>query len=216
MSWISPSKDEQNGIITNYTLKTTFSNTTFKNVSSRNFIVLTNLRPYHNYSFTVAASTIKGVGPQTEESTFETEEDGELELTSKYRFTLVTLCTLAPGASPTNISSSNVSENSFTINWSPPPESDWNGIIDYYVVNVTQTDNISETMTKETSSTYFTVYGLHPFYNYTYQVAAHTVALGPFSKPQTLITNEASKTFINTCFIHYNVQIYYNMLLYRA
>ena len=207
MSWIPPHKNEQNGIITNYTLRTTdiVSNTTFKNVSSSNFIVLTNLKPYRNYSFTVAASTIKGAGPQTEESTFETEEDGELELTSKYRFTLVTLCTLAPGAYPTNISSSNVSDNSFTISWSPPSESDWNGIIDYYVVNVTQTDNISETMTNETSSTYFTVSGLHPFYNYTYQVAAHTVALGPFSKPQSLITNEASKTFINTCFIHYNV-----------
>lgn len=79
MSWIPPHKDEQNGIITNYILKTTeiVLNTTFENVSSSNFIVLTNLKPHRNYSFTVAASTIKGAGPHTEESTFETEEDGE-------------------------------------------------------------------------------------------------------------------------------------------
>ena len=203
MSWIPPPKDEQNGIITNYTLKSTelVSNTTFENVSSSDFIVLTNLRPYRNYSFTVAASTIKGAGPHTEESTFETEEDGEPQRTSKYKFTLVTLHTLAPGTSPVNISTSNVSNSSFIISWSPPPESDRNGIIDYYVVNVKQTDKISETVTNETSLTDFTVSGLHPFYNYTYQVAAHTVALGPFSKPQTLITKEASKSFINTCLI---------------
>ena len=45
---------------------------------------------------------------------------------------------------------------------------------------------------------------------YIYQVTAHTLALGPFSKLQTLITNEASKTFINTCLIQY---MYFSLAL---
>ena len=66
------------------------------------------------------------------------------------------------------------------ITWQPPVEEERNGIIRRYVINITELDSGNEYQL-ENVTTEITVQNLHPFYRYSYSVAAETVALGPFT-----------------------------------
>ena len=64
-------------------------------------------------------------------------------------------------------------------------EEERNGIIRRYVINITELNSGTEYQLENTS-TEITVQNLHPFYQYSYSVAAETVALGPFT-PSAII-----------------------------
>lgn len=74
--------------------------------------------------------------------------------------------------------------------WYPPRFEDSNGIIREYIINITEinTGNSwqltvgNETFIAGSNNTITTfIDSLHPFYSYSFSIAAQTIALGPFS-----------------------------------
>ena len=78
VSWVAPSADQQNGIIRQYHINLTESETgviTYYTVQNTLQTTLTDLHPYYNYQVTVAAITI-GLGPYSTEATVQLPEAG--------------------------------------------------------------------------------------------------------------------------------------------
>ena len=67
-----------------------------------------------------------------------------------------------------------------------------NGIVRQYIINVTEVIT-GQDILLQTNGTDVTVDGLHPHYEYSYQVAAETVAVGPWSLPSIIHMPEDSK-----------------------
>ena len=95
-----------------------------------------------------------------------------------------------PRAPPLNVSGSVVNSSTIVLNWNPPDVDDQNGIIRYYVVNVTelQTGNMFQFTANATS---LTITSLHSAYTYEIAVSAATIGSGQFSPAVTLQTTEA-------------------------
>ena len=100
--------------------------------------------------------------------------------------------TTAPSAPPQNLRQVSIAATSITLNWQPPPEENWNGIIRLYFVFITELESGSSFILNSTTTNY-RVESLHPFYTYTFGVAAMTVAPGSISDNITLQTLEASE-----------------------
>ena len=101
----------------------------------------------------------------------------------------------APAGPPRNLAGFPTSPNSIYITWLSPSPSLTNGIIREYYVNVTN----SETGEREqllSQSESLEVTNLHPYSTYELAVAAHTVALGPFSQHIILQTWEDGMKFL--------------------
>ena len=97
-----------------------------------------------------------------------------------------------PRAPPLNVGGSVVNYSTIVLNWNPPDIDDQNGIVRYYVVNVTelQTGNMFQFTANATS---LTITSLHPAYTYKITVSAATIRPGPFSPTLTLQTDEAGR-----------------------
>ena len=77
--WTPPPEDLQNGIIVDYTVNITVTETgeSFQRTTDGNTtLILTGLHPYYTYSITVAASTSIGIGPYTVVYFIRMPEDG--------------------------------------------------------------------------------------------------------------------------------------------
>ena len=77
--WTPPPEDLQNGIIVDYTVNITVTETgeSFQHTTDGNTtLLLTGLHPYYTYSITVAASTSIGLGPYTVMYFIRMPEDG--------------------------------------------------------------------------------------------------------------------------------------------
>lgn len=103
----------------------------------------------------------------------------------------INLCSyfVVPSASPSTLSTTSVTSESFTLMWQPPPFEETNGIIRNYVIRVTEV-NTGQTFTETSNTTQVILVGLHPFYIYECQVAAETVGLGPYSTQITVQLDE--------------------------
>ena len=97
-----------------------------------------------------------------------------------------------PRAPPLNVSGIVVNSSTVVLNWKPPDIDDRNGIVRYYVVNVTevQTANIFQFIANATG---LSITSLHPSYTYAIAVSAATIGPGPFSPALTLQTAEAGR-----------------------
>ena len=91
----------------------------------------------------------------------------------------------APTALPENLIATPLNSRTLHITWQPPAEEERNGIIRRYIINIKEL-NSGDEYQLENASTEITVQDLHPFYRYSYSVAAETVALGPFT-PASII-----------------------------
>ena len=100
----------------------------------------------------------------------------------------------APTAPPENLIATPLDSKTLRITWQPPVEEERNGIIRRYVINITELNSGNEYQL-ENASTEITVQDLHPFYRYSYSVAAETVALGPFT-PSSIIEMPEDGMFI--------------------
>ena len=96
------------------------------------------------------------------------------------RISYHTIISIAPSGPPTAILVSSLNSTSLSISWSPPLLPHTNGIIQYYIVNVSVAESQAN-LQYETSSLSLTLNGLHPFYTHTVIVSAVTIAPGPFS-----------------------------------
>ena len=76
--------------------------------------------------------------------------------------------------------------SSLIVTWLDIPFHEANGIILYYVINITVIDS-SENIYEETEETILELSELHPFYTYLISVSAFTIDYGPFS-PEVSLT----------------------------
>ena len=86
----------------------------------------------------------------------------------------------APTAPPDNLIAIPLDSRTLHITWQPPVEEERNGIIRRFIINITELNSGTE-FQLENATTEITVQNLHPFYQYSYSIAAKTVALGPFT-----------------------------------
>jgi len=94
-----------------------------------------------------------------------------------------------------NVLGSSVSSETLYIEWSDPPFGDRNGLINSYIVNVTELFTGAIT-THTVMVTSITLLSLHPFYQYEVRVAAVTVSSGPFSPPITVQTDSDGENYV--------------------
>ena len=108
---------------------------------------------------------------------------------------IILLSLLAPITSPQSLSVTVIDSVSISVTWSiPQPISDHNGIIRSYSIKVTAIGDInSEVFLFGSQSTSFNTSVLSPFATYSVQVAAVTVATGPFTTSYSVTTQEDGK-----------------------
>lgn len=90
-----------------------------------------------------------------------------------------------PMSAPIEIHSSSLDSRTLLLNWSPPPIGNRNGVIRMYYVNLTEEETGRE-FHFETELVNLTQTSLHPFYHYSWIIAAFTVGIGPYSSPLTV------------------------------
>lgn len=73
-----------------------------------------------------------------------------------------------------------ITSTSISLQWSPPVEMFWNGIIREYLINITEYDT-GIILAYHSMTTSITVSSLHPYYTYLGQISAFTVGYGPFT-----------------------------------
>ena len=84
--------------------------------------------------------------------------------------------------------------------WDEIPSKDENGIIRYYLVNVTETNTGYHYQTTSTTSD-IALSNLHPYYTYSITVAAYTIEEGPFSTPVSFTTLQDSMSIISITYV---------------
>ena len=96
----------------------------------------------------------------------------------------------APSSPPSLIAIYSIDSSSVAIIWSPPPKLEQNGVIREYWINVTNIETgkhwINISTTKNTI-----IKSLLPSFTYEFEVAAYTVALGPYCNILNLTMPEA-------------------------
>lgn len=98
----------------------------------------------------------------------------------------------APIAAPQQVT---VFKNStyLTLSWNPPPFEDTNGLIQYYIILVTELDTNTSLPPVTSFSTEITLNDLHPYYIYQCMIAAYTSAIGPYTSPVTVQLDQEGK-----------------------
>ena len=189
LSWSPPPAEAHNGDIVHYIITYTEVQTG-SNITTMSFntdITLGNLHPFYNYIITIAAFTVD-IGPSSIPITVQTLEDGDYIIILQCMMydllfhVVITLFPLtAPSAPPANISAVALSPTELYITWQPPVFSQQNGIIRSYMLIV----SILERGTSEqqtSSEPQLMLQDLHPFYTYSFFIAAVTIGPGPFSE----------------------------------
>ena len=106
---------------------------------------------------------------------------------AKYSFYLPLFT--APSSAPLNPTWQVTSSRTVNISWYPPPLEDQNGIIRYYSIRITEIDT-GYIFEVESNFTWIFLDFLHPYYTYTIQFSAVTVAQGPFGASIIFTTPE--------------------------
>ena len=94
-----------------------------------------------------------------------------------------------------------VDSRTLNLSWQPPADINTNGIIQQYVIEITETDTGS-IFQLATNLTFLVVNDLHPYYEYCCTVAAETVDLGPHSAPVTILLPEDGKLILELYSVH--------------
>ena len=115
---------------------------------------------------------------------------------------MIFLIIAAPSGPPQSISGSVISSTSVQLSWSPPLSVHQNGLIQSYTILVfEQQTNTTVEEHQDFQENMIIITSLHPHYDYTLSVAAHTVTLGPYGSV-TLMTSqdgrsEAEQSIVN-------------------
>lgn len=96
-----------------------------------------------------------------------------------------------PSAAPENVSAVALDATTVELLWEAPPLDSQNGIIRHYSIDILvrntretfklQSENVTQTL----------IMNLHPYYEYSFQVAAITIGAGPLSMAVTATTSES-------------------------
>ena len=101
---------------------------------------------------------------------------------------------IVPTAPPTFVNATSVNPYVISLQWQPPPPVHQNGIIQYYIVHVSET-NTGRFWTFYSVDGSLLVSALHPYYVYECDIAAITTGTGPFERV-IVRTNEAGKQLV--------------------
>ena len=81
------------------------------------------------------------------------------------------------------------------LSWNPPRPDEQNGVIVYYIVNITAIHPyMGETFQQNCPMVSCNVSQLYPYHTYQFTVSAVTIAPGPYSETSTVTTLETGKT----------------------
>lgn len=80
------------------------------------------------------------------------------------------------------------------VSWDAPPTEHQNGEVRQYIVNITE-DNTGLMWQEGSETRELKLNSLHPYYNYSCQVAAVTVSMGPFGETITVTTLQDRKLY---------------------
>ena len=81
------------------------------------------------------------------------------------------------------------------LTWTLPPLIDINGIIRNYVIRIRERET-SQVWIFQTTNSRINITSLHPYYNYECEVAAHTIATGPYTNSVRVQTMEAGNNIV--------------------
>lgn len=174
LTWLPPLAGDGNGVVRNYTINITELETgrMEQYVTSDLNITVSSRHPFYRYRYVLAAETI-GLGPFTDP-------------------TVIHMPEAAPASAPLGIAAATVTSTGFLLSWSGPPVQDHNGVIRNYSIIIREL-NTGNTVNLVSQTTNQLFDSLQPYYNYSVQVAAVTVAPGPFSPAFVITTLEDSK-----------------------
>ena len=94
----------------------------------------------------------------------------------------------APSEAPRYSRHTVLNAYSLIITWSPPRSSYQNGVINHYNLQLNDTTGL-----RSVTQTSYTAKNLHPYFIYTYSIAAFTVDTGPYSLQMSVRMPEAGK-----------------------
>ena len=94
-----------------------------------------------------------------------------------------------PSLPPRNVQGSVASSTNILLTWEAPVSSGQNGIIQHYVVRVTEVETMREFLLTSVTTSISAV-DLHPYYTYSFTVAAVTIGQGPSTPALSLQTLE--------------------------
>ncbi|XP_074611679.1 receptor-type tyrosine-protein phosphatase F-like isoform X2 [Acropora palmata] len=183
VQWDQVPAADQNVVILNYTIKYTETDSsgseaiaekTVVVVAPKRNVTLENLNEYKIYKITVAASTSKGKGRESEPPLqIRTEQD-------------------KPKAPPSNVTGHSPSSTSIFVQWDQVPTEDQNGVIQSYTVIYKMLEVCPGLVTrnKTTSDNNFTLTGLNKYTNYSITVFASTVKGNGIVSPATIIRTD--------------------------
>jgi len=101
-----------------------------------------------------------------------------------------------PGEPPRNVRGQNDSSTSILVEWEPPRQEVWYGILRGFRIRYVAAINEHASVTTELISeqeTSYTISNLEEFTNYSIEVTAVTVGEGPYSTPIIVITDQDCK-----------------------
>ena len=91
---------------------------------------------------------------------------------------LLLFYSIVPTGSPRYLTVNVTSSSAVTLHWSPPESHLLNGVIQHYIVTLSNSETGQSTLlTSENTNIYIT--NLHPFYTYSCSVVAVTVGFSP-------------------------------------
>ena len=100
-----------------------------------------------------------------------------------------------PVGSPEITAATAVDPMTIQASWNPPRPDEQNGIIGYYIVNVTGTHpRMGESFQQNCYSVSCNITHLYPYQTYQLTVSAITIGPGPYSEVYTVTTLEAGKS----------------------
>ena len=201
MDWDEPLAEHQNGIIREYHINFTESETgkTFFEVVTTDSATISSLHPNYNYYINVTAVTVLP-GPTSPAIVVMTPEDGtynrwcSVHINADRHYMHVSFnINPVPSGYPQGMSTTTISTTSATLSWSELPQEQQNGVIIGYVISVVVLEDNS-TFSLSSTSTNVTLTTLKPYRTYICIVAAQTaVGTGPFGTQLSFVTLEAGK-----------------------
>ena len=192
LSWFSPSRESQNGVLVYYVILINATSSSYPGwtttqinvTASSTFYTTTGLKPYTAYTLSVSAATSVGRGPYSSSTTVTTHESTSTQ--------------------PPRLSVTSKTHSTISLTLRPPTDTDTlNGVITYYLVTYTgvnvdtstRTARVIPSSTDNLSAVSDTLIGLQEGVSYSIKAAVSTSkGTGPNSDSISVTTDEIAPT----------------------
>lgn len=87
---------------------------------------------------------------------------------------------IVPTGPPQNVTARIVNPTTLALSWLPPLPERRNGLVQRYIISITELETRTTQLYNSTEAN-IVISGQHPFYRYSYIIAAETIGRGPYS-----------------------------------